>query len=280
VHRFRLIGLLAVTGGFAAACGSEKPVEPPVIPTVLVNASDFSFQMPDTLVEGVTSFRLTNAGQEMHHLTLLRLGEGQTMADLQTLNLSGPLPAGMVFAGGPNAAGPNGAIEAIVDLKPGNYVAICAIPSPDGVVHMAKGMVKGFVVTPKSAEAAAQPAAVPPTPDMTIALADYSFAPSVPVTAGRHVIRVDNNGTQWHELVFLKLDAGKTLEDIMKWEQKPEGPPPASPVDGVSPLSPGETNTVTVNLTPGEYVFICFLPDVKDGRPHLAHGMVQQISVK
>jgi len=25
---------------------------------------------------------------------------------------------------------------------------------------------------------------------------------------------------------------------------------------------------------------ICFVPDAKDGKPHLAHGMVKQFSVK
>ncbi len=32
-----------------------------------------------------------------------------------------------------------------------------------------------------------------------------------------------------------------------------------------------------VDLAPGEYAIVCFLPDAKDGKPHFVHGMIQQI---
>lgn len=279
---FRSRSLIAVFAPLAAlslSCSKEKPApEPVAIPSVMVMASDYAFQMPDTIPAGVTSFRLMNHGKEMHHLTLIRLAEGMTVADLAKMQPGAPLPAGVTFAGGPNYSTPGGAIEAVVDLQPGNYAAICAIPSPDGVVHMAKGMVHPFVVT--AASDASKAMAAFPDADIVVKLADYSFTPSTPLTAGRHVIRVENNGTQWHEMVFVKLEPGKTLEDISRYVEKPDGPPPASPVEGVAPLSPGESNTITVNLTPGEYGFLCFLPDAKDAKPHLMHGMVQQFSVK
>lgn len=279
---FRSRSLIAALVPFALAsvsCSKETPApEPVAIPSVMVMAADYSFQMPDTLPAGVTSFRLMNHGKEMHHLTLIRLAEGMTAADLAKMQPGGPLPPGVTLAGGPNYSIPGGAIEAVVDLKPGNYAAICAIPSPDGVVHMAKGMVHPFVVT--ATADSTKPMASAPEADIVIKLADYSFTPSTPLTAGRHVIRVENNGTQWHEMVFVKLEPGKTLEDLAKWVEKPEGPPPGGPIDGVAPMSPGEWNTVTVNLTPGDYGFLCFLPDVKDGKPHMMHGMAQQFSVK
>jgi hypothetical protein len=33
-------------------------------------------------------------------------------------------------------------------------------------------------------------------------------------------------------------------------------------------------------MTPGNYVMLCFLPDAKDGKPHLDHGMVKEFTVK
>lgn len=37
---------------------------------------------------------------------------------------------------------------------------------------------------------------------------------------------------------------------------------------------------VTIKLvTPGDYGLICFVPDAKDGKPHLVHGMVKTIKV-
>jgi len=37
---------------------------------------------------------------------------------------------------------------------------------------------------------------------------------------------------------------------------------------------------VDLDLAPGEYGLLCFLPDAKDGKPHFVHGMHKQITVK
>ena len=157
---------------------------------------------------------------------------------------------------------------------PGQYTVICVIPSPDGKPHLAKGMMRGLVVTPGSSTAAL------PAPDLTMTLSDYDFQLSTPLTAGRRVIRIENTAEQPHELVLFKLNAGRTVQDMLDWSMKVEGPPPGVPLPGISPLSNGISNTVAVDVTPGQYALICFLPDAKDGRPHLAHGMVKQIAVQ
>ena len=269
-------GLSVLMAGVALTSCGEKgpPAEPVAIPTVMVMANDYAFQMPDTLSSGVTTFRLMNHGQELHHMVLIRFAEGQTMADLQKMGEAQP-PAGMVLMGGPNFATPGGAIEATVNLEPGQYAAVCLVPSPDGQVHMAKGMMKSFTVV----AAPATQVASAPAPDVTVTMSDYKFEPSRPLGPGRQVIRIENTATQWHEMVFVKLEAGKKVEDLLKWLEKPEGPPPASPVAGTSPMSPGETVWVTVDLTAGDYAFICFLPDAKDQKPHFIHGMMQPLRV-
>jgi len=85
---------------------------------------------------------------------------------------------------------------------PGQYTVICVIPSPDGKPHLAKGMMRGLVVTPGSSTAAL------PAPDLTMTLSDYDFQLSTPLTAGRRVIRIENTAEQPHELVLFKLNAG------------------------------------------------------------------------
>lgn len=268
--------VVSAAGLIALGCGKEEPAAAPVIPSVMVTANGYAFQMPDTLPAGVTTFRLVNQGQELHHMTLVRLSEGQTVADFQKMAPNTPPPPGMEFMGGPNFAAPGGAVEATVELVPGRYGVICVIPAPDGQPHMLKGMVKELVVVPASS---AGEAAVLPEPDVTVKLTDYAFEISKPLAAGRQVIRVENAGNQWHEMVFVKLNPGTTLEDALKWGEKPEGPPPFSGVDGTTVLSPGQSNTVTVELTAGDYALLCFLPDAKDGQPHLMKGMTQQIKI-
>jgi uncharacterized cupredoxin-like copper-binding protein len=273
---------LALLGGCTKA---EKPAEqaaaapaaapaPAPPPTVHVVANDFSFQAPDTVAGGLTTFHLMNSGKELHQVVLLRLAPGQTMADLKKMNLMAPPPPELHLIGGPSPVVPGGTAAATVDLAPGQYVMLCGIPSPDGTPHMAKGMMRALTVTAPTGPIAA------PVPDVTITLTDYKFTPSAPLTAGHHLIKVENTGTQWHEMTFVKLQPGKTVQEFAKWGEKLVGPPPGAPINGISSLSVGEVNYIEVDLTPGDYGFLCFLPDVKDHKPHLAHGMIQQFTVK
>ena len=42
----------------------------------------------------------------------------------------------------------------------------------------------------------------------------------------------------------------------------------------------GVPNYWTVDLKPGTYVLVCFIPDAKDGKPHLAHGMMKVVEIQ
>ncbi len=56
--------------------------------------------------------------------------------------------------------------------------------------------------------------------------------------------------------------------------------PPGKPIGGVSGIAKGGLAYVPVDLEPGESGRFCFLPDVKDGKLHIAHGMIMQFAVK
>jgi plastocyanin len=258
----------------AGCAKTEPPAEQvdaaPAAPAMVhVTATDYAFQAPDTLPSGVTTFHLMNEGKEAHHVVLIKM----PLAQLQQADMSGPPPADLVVLGGPNAAMPGGTAEATVDLAPGTYTLVCFIPAADGRPHIAMGMARELTVTQGTSTAAM------PVADITIKLTDYAFELSAPLTAGRHTIRVDDAGPQMHELVFVKLEPGKTVQDMAAWLEKPQGPPPGSLINGASPMTAGMTNTTTVDLTPGEYGMICFVPDAKDKKPHLVHGMIKQFTV-
>ena len=221
--------------------------------------------------------QLVNHGKELHQAQLIRLEQGKSLADVaQVLKSGGPIPSWIKFAGGPNGIAPGQQAEATEVLPPGNYAYICLIPSPDGVVHAAKGMARPFTVTEASTAAASQ---LPPA-DVTLKLLDYDFQASQPLKAGRQTIMVENVGPQAHEVVLLKLAPGKKTEDFAMWaEHGMKGPPPAQPLGGVTILDKGGRGSFTADLTPGDYGFICFYPDQKDGKPHLAHGMMKTFKV-
>jgi hypothetical protein len=207
----------------------------------------------------------------------MKLEEGKTLDDLaKALTSHGPLPSWVKFAGGPNGIAPGRETAATSALAPGQYVYICLIPSPDGVMHAAKGMVRPFEVT-ASSTAASGPE---PTADVTFKLVDYDFQSSQPLKPGRQTIMVENAGPQPHELVLLKLAPGKKVEDFAHWaEGGMKGPPPAEPLGGITVVDKGGRGSFTVDLTAGEYGLICFVPDSKNGKPHLAHGMMKTIKV-
>lgn len=260
----------------AACAKSEPPADQaadapaPVAPNLVhVTATDYAFQAPDTLPSGVTTFHLMNEGKEPHHVVLVKLA----LADFQKVNLAGALPPDLVVLGGPNAAAPGGTAEATVDLTPGSYTVVCLIPAADGKPHMMKGMARPLVVTQGSSTAAM------PVADITVKLSDYAFEVTGPLTAGRHVIRIEDAGPQMHELIFVKLEPGKTVQQMVAWLEKPEGPPPGSLVNGAAPMTVGVVNVTTVDLSAGDYGLICFVSDSKDGKPHIAHGMIKQITV-
>ena len=243
---------------------------------VAVRAVDFSFEAPATVRPGVTTFRFTNAGTQLHHLSIIRLPAGKTLDDYNAaMKAEGHPPMWSTPVGGPNAAIPGASSEATLDLAPGSYVLACFIPSPgEQMPHMMKGMTRAMTVRGK------REPGVMPVADVNVRLNDFSFTMSKPMTPGRHTVRVTNDAQQPHELVIVRLGDGKTIGDVGEWEEAGmQGPPPAIPMGGMGPLAKGATATFDVRLTPGTYGVICFLPDMGDGKPHFKHGMVQQFDI-
>jgi uncharacterized cupredoxin-like copper-binding protein len=259
----------------AAAALATSPA--PASRTVVVTTTDYTFAMPDTIAAGPVTFRIENRGHEAHHLTLVRLDQGHSLADLlAAFKAGGPPPMWAVFVGGPNAVDPGGtSLSTTVNLQPGNYAAICIIPSSDGVPHLMKGMSKAITVK-GSATAAATPLSAPDT----ITLTDYAYTFSRALTPGTHRVVVRNTGTQPHELAIARPAPGKHAADVARWIEHMQGPPPAHFLGGVSPLAPGQDNVLMLTLDRGSYAFLCFVPDAKDGKPHVAHGMMKDVVVR
>jgi hypothetical protein len=250
----------------------------PATHVAVVHAKDFAFDAPDSVSAGWTTFHFVNDGPNLHHGALARLDSGTTIADLEAFmkaNPNAPPPKWYVSVGGPNAPDPGSSTDATFNLSEGNYVFMCFVDSPDKVMHFTKGMVR-----PMKVVASTTPAAPEPTADVTVTLADYAFTVSGKLTAGKHTIKIVNKGPQEHELELVRVAPGKTSKDLLGWIYKPEGPPPGNALGGAAGMINGSTAYVTVDLQPGDYSFICFIPDSKDQKPHLAHGMIKDFKVQ
>jgi hypothetical protein len=288
VCAFSVLGLIAA--GTAIGCGSDRR-SADALPasaastdssaaatpgTVTVTATDYRFEAPSTIPAGLVSIDLVNRGKELHQAQIVKLDDGKTVADLErALASQGPPPSWIKFVGGANGVAPGREAHATSVLAPGNYAYLCFIPSPDGKMHAAKGMIRPFAVTAGSSATAAET----PHGDVTMKLTDYDFSLSQPLTPGRRTIVVENAGPQPHEVVLLKLAPGRKVEDFGKWAETMKGPPPAEPLGGVTFLDKGARGSFTADVSAGEYGLICFVPDAKDGKPHFVHGMMKTIKV-
>jgi uncharacterized cupredoxin-like copper-binding protein len=266
----------------APAHRSPRPVES--VRTLAITARDYAFDAPDTVVAGRTLVRLANRGRELHHAYLVRLDEGKSLRDLAAaLKAGGPPPAWAHDIGGPNAPAPGANAETVVTLVPGTYALLCVIPSADGTPHVMKGMARqiAVVTAPTAINASRTSGRVDvAAPDVQVVLRDYGFDLSRPLSAGRHVIHVSDAAPQSHELFIARLAPGKTAQALVTWIESMKGPPPAEPMGGAAPLAKGVSNDVLVDLEPGRYALYCFVPDAKDGKPHVMHGMLREITVK
>jgi len=266
---------VAQTGAPAGTATSRGAFDP-ATHVATVYAKDFVFEAPDSISAGLTTFHLVNEGPALHHVQLARLDSGKTVADFEAaMKNPGPPPAWLVFVGGPNAPEPGGTFDAMVDLKEGSYVLVCLVDIPDHTPHVMKGMLRPMKVT-----AASGAPATAPNADVTLTLADYNFLIDGALTAGKHTIKIENKGPQAHEIEIIRLAPGKTAKDFGAWVQTMQGPPPANAIGGISATIPGTTSYINVDLTPGNYALVCFVPDVKDGKAHIEHGMIKEVTIK
>ena len=246
-------------------------------PVVFV-AHDYGFTGPDHLPAGLTTVRIVNEGQDLHHIQFLRLLEGKTATDFRAAIAADPsrLPGWVQHAGGPNVHPAGSQASATVNLIEGDYVLICWIPDKNGVPHVALGMQKALSVR------GGKPVKVSlPAPASVITQVDYQFAFSKPVLAGLRTIEVVNHGVQPHEVVVVKLFQGASVNDVIaSFEPGASGPPPGELVGGITAIEKGSRMTFTSEFKPGRYGLICFVPDVATGRPHFLHGMTTEFTVE
>jgi hypothetical protein len=280
-----VVGLIAAAAAVATfsartyasshSAGSSSVASPTAANVVHVVGEDFKFDAPDVIPAGLTEFRFLNKGPALHHMAVLKLTGGKTIDDLRgAIAKPGPAPSWVEEMGGPNAPVPGVEANATMNLEPGNYALICFVDI-DGPPHFTKGMVRALKVEPATAATARTVKA-----DTRLDLFDYNFRLSTPISAGTRTIEVHNAGPQHHEIELVQLAPGVSAADFMKWMGKMEGPPPGKALGGVAGMEQGLTQYFTADFAPGNYLFLCFLPDTKDGKPHFVHGMIQEVTVK
>ena len=115
---------------------------------------------------------------------------------------------------------------------------------------------------------------------VTVTAHDYSLELPDTLPAGATTLRLVNQGKEFHHIWIARLDAGKTVEDVLA-ALKSHAPLPSWIHDAGGPNAPrpeGGEASATVLLSPGNYIVACLIPG-PDGVPHLMKGMVRGLTV-
>lgn len=267
-----------------------------------VVARDFAFEAPEAIPSGWTTFRMQNIGQQEHFLYLYRIPDEVSYEQFREEAMVGfgnvwnayasgeltrteaetafadELPewffTELTPAGGPALTEPGAQAVATVHLEPGNYVMECYVKTPDGRWHTELGMQRSLVVTDDSNGAS------PPAADVELALSNYDIATSGELAAGRQTIAVHveekPEGFMMHDVNLVRL-GGNSVNEIVEWMDWMDlkgfrAPAPGYSLGGVEHMAAGRTGYMTVELTPGDYVW------VSEGYGH--QGMVEEFTVE
>lgn len=222
------------------------------------------------LNEGVTPAEAVEAMQQVNE------AEASMSEDADPLAAINALMDKVDVVGGPSASSeeaPKGSDPAVgIVLEPGSYVFIGNYGNENDEMSLVSKPLE--LVSGGPAEA--------PQTDLTVNMVDFAFTIPDEVNAGEQTWQVANRGEQLHHISVAKFKPGKKMDDVMAFMETQEGDMPVDEVYHLTALGPGESNYIYLNLEPGAYVALCFMPDHKGeatGQPHIALGMAQAFTV-
>jgi hypothetical protein len=274
----RLGVALAVLAAGLVACGGSKQSELAKPATKLdIQVEEFGSQtqiaVPKQLEAGVTEMQFSNRGKREHSAQILRYDEGHTPQQALAAGAAWgeggkPLPAWVHLAGGFGPVGTGESRSGVVKLEPGSY----AVVDLEGEGEPVYGT---FGVTGEPGEDE-----LPPT-DGSIKAAEYSFS-GAGLTSGSNRVLFDNVGDEPHHLAAAPLERGARLADVREYLKEEKGKPPLdeSAAFDTAVVDGGSGQVLELDLEPGRYALLCFVPDRKGGPPHVAKGMVSEVVVK
>jgi hypothetical protein len=165
-------------------------------------------------------------------------------------------------------------VTAAPTLEPGNYFALDNPQLPEPVVSLFT-VVDGERPGERNSDEPDSKGVVRLGPGMVISVPDDFDA-----TGTWEFVNVDP--VESHEAALVRLTDGKTAADVATWGHGGfDGPPPFQGEFGsMGALGPGQRAWITIDPgASGEYALICFVSG-QDGIPHLAQGMVTQVTVE
>lgn len=261
-------------------------------PVININVTDASgFTMPKTVHAGYVTFRIGSPDANIHAIDGFRLKHGATVKDAIR-----DLRDGIVGATFPvNAAGARHLVKHAVligGVITTSFAPISVtLPMPDGTYYFLdfEDLINGVTPRVHTIRAVGRPhwtglpsfskVIVATNMDSPSGMGDSPgfIAPGRLGAAGTF-LAVDG-GDELHEILLRQAVPGTTDHYITKFYKAVAAgatTPPSPWLDrqhGLEAISPGQFAVVHIDLPPGLYSWVCYVPDDKSGDPHAWEGM-------
>lgn len=265
----------------------EAAPDTPAERVIDVIARDFSIEAPEQMDTGWYTMRLENQGRQTHFVIMYRLAEGKTIEDQRREVVpafdevmagirNGEIEKGdigaflgenipewglqMTYVGGVGLVAPGKTTQSsFLVPEPGTYLMECYVKSTDGTWHTSMGMLTEIEVTDQGGEGAE------PEADTTITISNDGIGAPDTLPAGKQTIRVDINDRPEsfmpYDVNLAKLEDESSLDDIVFWMDWSNvgglrAPAPVEFLGGVEHMEAGNHGYMTVDLSPGRYLWI------------------------
>ena len=112
--------------------------------------------------------------------------------------------------------------------------------------------------------------------EVTVTATEYDFELSATPTADTADVIFDNQGEEFHVMIFARINEGFTVDEAIEME----GEKGSAEVVAQAEAAPGETKTVKVKgpLETGEYAMLCPIASPKG--PHYKLGQLEEFPIE
>jgi hypothetical protein len=274
-----ILGLALLLAISLAACvataSTPAPTEPlptataqaaaPPQFTITLNAE--AIDIPNGIPAGLVELTIDNADTQWHSAIIRQLNEGVSLEEFSAAFQKEPRSTFPMtsFIGGPDVPGEK-TMPGYYTLQSGTYVVVDNWVEP---WRFASFQVEGETVQ-----------AQPPKAEVMVQMKEYAFEMPKSLPSGRQLWQFTNQGEFLHNIGIIRLGEGQSMDDVIAWTTEQQGPEPFEYFTMWNILSPGATSWGEIELQPGEYLAVDFMPDfANEGRWNMEQGMVWAFTV-
>jgi len=257
--------------------------EPAVVSLESAPAGEGRFELtvPESVEAGLVRLEFRNGTEDVAEAQLIRVDDEQSIEEVLTVIAAedGKIPDWLHAEGGVGGTTQGESRAAELVLEEGSYYVVdTGEPEGDDVQSHAENGATAVL------EVSGGDDGELPEVDARIEMADYNFV-TEGLKAGANRFLLSNTGDELHHTIMFPVNEGATTAELREFftsDGQPSGPPPIDfeGIESTSVLDGGAEQIDELELAAGRYAFVCFITDRAGGPPHVAKGMLREVTVE